>query len=239
MSTSRREREREKDKFVPRATRLSFIGFYDTLKPELLVNMEQPHTVVKRGMALIRCVQDQFIGFSDAGADIPDPAFLGYDFDLTITYPPGPTCSHRSPDLLTGPIALTNTDIYPPFDGDTISMMLEFTHHYCESTVWPDVPSFPETQLNSIWTYLSHIENKFVQEHYPLASDCFLPNELILGILISQSLEPNDVCNIGVLFLYDGQANLRQGELCSQVVKELGSAPARCVPSELVWFPLG
>jgi hypothetical protein len=71
-----------------------------------------------------------------------------------------------------------------------------------------------------IWTYLSHIENKFVQEHYPLANDCFLPTELILRILVSLSLEPDDVCNIGVLFLYDGQVKLRIGELCSQVLKE-------------------
>ncbi len=116
-------KERSGGKSVPRATRMTFTGFCEYSKSAILVNMETPHKVVKRGMTLIKFVENSFTGFIDAGANIPEPAFLGYDFDLTISLPPGKICSTP----LTTPITFVGMDVYLPHEGDTVQLMLGFT----------------------------------------------------------------------------------------------------------------
>ena len=110
---------------MPRATRLTFVGFDSTSKSAKLVNLEFHLKIAKRGMGLIAFVNNSLAGISNAGADILSSESLGFDFDLMIIYPPGVISSLRINQLPQN-LTIPKSDAYAPPSTGTIDIMLWF-----------------------------------------------------------------------------------------------------------------
>jgi hypothetical protein len=162
-------KERAAGKFVSGATRLTCIGFDSNSKSANLVNMEFPLRIAKRGMGLIKFVENSFTGISDAGADIPSSESLGFDFDLMIIYPPG-TVSTRDVTKLRKDLTVTNSDVYAPHSTGTIDLMICFSPTPGGTSEWMNATLLSTRFAKLVFTFLTAQNEHSVKECHPLGS---------------------------------------------------------------------